>query len=74
MIPFAFAGATGWVLSIWALYDFLAHMTMPIVEILYVIYFYILLCFVALVCRKIKDNETWNQRMQKIKSKAGEQE
>jgi hypothetical protein len=47
---------------------------MPTVEILHLIYFYILSSFEALVCRKIKDNETWNQRVQKIKSKAGKQE
>jgi hypothetical protein len=74
MIPFAFAGATEWVLSIWGLYDFLADMTTPIGEILHVICFYILSCFVALVYRKIKDNETWNQHVQKIKSKTGKQE
>jgi hypothetical protein len=54
MIPFAFAGATGWVLSIWGSHDFLADITTPIGEILHVVYFYILLCFVALVYRKIR--------------------
>lgn len=68
MIPFAFVGATGWILSFWGLYDFPADMTTPFGAILHVVYFYILSCFVALVYRNIKDNETCHQGVQKIKS------
>lgn len=68
MIPFAFVAAAGWILSFWGLYDFPAGMTTPLGAILHVAYFYILSCFVALDYRNIKDNKTWHQRVQKIKS------
>jgi archaellum biogenesis protein FlaJ (TadC family) len=68
IIPYAFVGAAGWILSFWGLYDFPVNMNTPLGVILHVIYFYILSCFVAVVYKNIKDNKTWHQRVQKIKS------